>query len=92
METGFRVGNDMHKDGVGAVADALMQMLQSGAEQETIRAAIRAFSTLSEVKNVNVSHANIIGGNVGMDEKSVSEYIQKAVKGSAWSRSEDNCD
>lgn len=69
MDIGMKIGNEMHKDGAEAVADALMRMLTSGAEQETIREAIRAFSTLAEVKNVSVSNCTFLSGQAAYAER-----------------------
>lgn len=92
MDIGMKIGNEMHKDGVEAVADALMRMLQSGAEQKTIRCAIKAFSTLAEVKNISVSHSNIIGGDVGIAPNDISAQIKRAVESAAWGKREFNAD
>ena len=61
MQTGLHIGNEMHKDGVDAVANALVRIMSAHADQKTIRAAIHAFSTMGEVGNISFNEVHVTG-------------------------------
>jgi len=55
----FQIGAVQNKDGVTAVADALVRLMTCGAEQKTIREDINAFGNLAETKNVSLDRINV---------------------------------
>ena len=79
MDTAIHVGNEMHKDGVKSVADALVSIMSADADQTTIQEDIRAFSRLAEVKNVEVTDNQFVAGNVGPSDDQVRDWIMESV-------------
>lgn len=58
------------KEAVEAAKTAILEILNTRADQETIRVAINAMLACCEVKGVSVSHCNFVTG----EEKELEEH------------------
>lgn len=61
MQTGMNIGTVVDKDSLGAITDAIVRIMETKADQDTIRAAFGALSRMSCVEGVTIQNCNIIG-------------------------------
>lgn len=68
METGIRIGSEAPTGGVASdMADALVKLLNSNAEQETICKALDVFGQVVKVENITISDVNIDGRTINVE-------------------------
>ena len=81
METGIHIGSRTDKESISVAADAIIAIIQAGAEQETTRVALRTLSELAsqgDVMNTSVNNSTIYGSymppNYNMTEPPTTPY------------------
>ncbi|WP_157783551.1 hypothetical protein [Rhizorhabdus wittichii] len=72
MKTAMNIGTVVDKDSLGAVTEAIVKIMEAGADQRTIRAGLTALSRMSKIDAVTISHCVING------DRSVSIDMQNA--------------
>lgn len=69
METGIYVGAPNMKDAATPIADALVRILESSAEQETIRTALDVFARSVRVENITIQGARVDGRVININDE-----------------------
>jgi hypothetical protein len=68
MDNAIHVGNKIDKETADNVAGGIVSILKAGhesrAEQDTIVEAIRALSSVMEVKHVTITNSNFTGDKI----------------------------
>lgn len=59
METGIHIGTQISKESLEPLTDSLIRIMESRADQETIRTALQVFAQKAEVRSVSLSNMNI---------------------------------
>ena len=59
MRTGVHIGAMIDQEGLEALTNAMVRIMQAGGDQETARAAIAALGNVAKVENVYVGDVTL---------------------------------
>jgi hypothetical protein len=61
MNTGFNIGTSVSADSLEPLADAIVRILETGADQKTKRHAVDALARMARVEGVTIQHCVVNG-------------------------------
>lgn len=61
MQTGMNIGTVVSEESLGPLTDAIVRIIETRADQETIRHALDVLSGMAKVEDVTIQHCVVNG-------------------------------
>lgn len=77
MQTGINIGTVVDKQSLDPMTDAIVRIMESRADQETIRRGLETLSQMAKIDEVTIQHCTVMGDRhitIESDNEVVTEY------------------